>query len=65
MEQCPNGQDELNCCSEDKFSCYVNGSGRNSVPYFECLFNNFKCDGMPDCADGRDEMGCKFVNFGT
>jgi len=42
-------------CSSDEFSCARNG-------VVECLTTRWKCDGVTDCDDGYDEVGCPPVS---
>ena len=47
--------DESRCsyvCRDDQFTC-ENG---------DCIQNNWRCDGSPDCDDGSDEADCSKHN---
>ncbi|XP_025049326.1 low-density lipoprotein receptor-related protein 10, partial [Alligator sinensis] len=47
---CPGGADERGCwrCQPGHFRC---GDGR-------CVYEAWRCDGQPDCADASDEAAC-------
>ena len=57
---CPEGEDEVSCCSEDHFfGCFVPGSNGRYV--FTCLDNRIICDEVEDCIDRTDEKDCKWL----
>ena len=37
-----------NSCPSEQFQCQPD----------ECIYNQFVCDGEPDCSDGQDELNC-------
>ena len=38
-------------CSSDEFQC----------SNFQCIPLDWECDGMADCTDGKDEIGCSGI----
>jgi low density lipoprotein-related protein 2 len=55
-DDCFDKQDEKDCppitCSANQFKC---------ADLRQCIEENYKCDGIPDCNDGSDELGCPSV----
>jgi len=47
----------------------VVGSVNHSCPQFRCqstghcIFNRYRCDGLINCFDASDELGCGMRNF--
>ena len=55
MSDCLTGRDELyGLCEKDKceFKCNNN----------QCTLNRYRCDGINQCIDGSDEIGCSSTN---
>ena len=59
-------EDELFCCQEPLFGCYVDASdrfdalgGNANRHYYKCLDEISICDNSVDCVDGSDEINCK------
>ncbi len=54
---CFDNADEKDCppitCSASQFKC-------NNLN--QCIHESYKCDGIPDCDDGSDELGCPSVS---
>ena len=48
-KDCRNGEDELNCCKSNQFTCQDG---------FKCIEKSQLCDEKKDCDGGEDERGC-------
>ena len=67
VTDCPDGEDELDCCEDDTFGCYVEddtpdslGGGRDLR--YRCLLPQLMCDVAKDCYNGTDEPdSCELI----
>lgn len=53
-DDCFDKQDEQDCppitCKSNQFKC---------ADLRQCVQESYKCDAIPDCNDGSDELGCR------
>lgn len=66
---CTEGEDERDCCGENRFGCYVeddsyNPLGGGPVIRYHCPFNSSRCDMMADCLNSTidEPPDCKCVS---
>ena len=68
VPECSQLEDEIYCCQDHLFGCYVDASdsfyalgGNANRHYYECLDKMALCDNHVDCVDGSDEnpVNCK------